>query len=135
MNSIVDALSDLLLDLGLCTSPATQQQIIFAQKELFDRHLPALPKDFAELLKFINTFEYNGVALFGINNHSYLLDVVAENSALDLGNDILVLGRDEFSYLVYDSSREQYQILDQQSLQSVKNCKNLEQAIRYLFKL
>ena len=135
MNSIVDALSDLLLDLGLCASPASQQQIIFAQRELFDRHFPSLPKDFAELLKFINTFEYNGVALFGINNRSYLLDVVAENTALDLGNDILVLGRDEFSYLVYNPSRQQYQILDQQSLQSVKNCKNLEQAIRYLFKL
>ena len=135
MNSIVDALSDLLLDLGLCASPASQQQIIFAQRELFDRHFPSLPTDFAELLKFINTFEYNGVALFGINNRSYLLDVVAENTALDLGNDILVLGRDEFSYLVYNPSRQQYQILDQQSLQSVKNCKNLEQAIRYLFKL
>ena len=137
MCETVDYLTRLALENNvLLASPPDTKLIIRTQQDLRFNHLPQLPDDFVELLHHVNLFECDGVALFGVNPRSYYLDVFAENVQLELErhNDILVLGRDEFSFLIYNAPLDGYQIVDKDNLAVVKNCKNLLFALHALFK-
>lgn len=137
MSEEVDYLTHLALENELLlASPPDTKQIIRTQQDLRLNLMPMMPDDFVALIHHFNLFECDGVALFGVNAHSYYLDVFAENIQLDLERkkDILVLERDEFSFLIYNAVLNCYQIVAQDGLTLVKNCKNLLFALHTLFK-
>ena len=85
----------------------------------------------------INTIEYDGIFIFGINPRSYYLDIFAQNDMLDLPNksEIIILGYDEFEYLAYNEKKQLYQIIDKETLDVLQTYTNLSLAIQYLLKI
>ena len=82
MHELIQTLQN--LPLMLTAKPASTEQIIRAQQDLKINNIAAIPQDFTELLHQINTIEYDGCYLFGINPRSYYLDIFAENEMIDL---------------------------------------------------
>lgn len=125
------------LPLALTAKPASTEQIIGTQQDLKINQIAAIPQDFTELLHFLNTLEYDGNYLFGINSRTYYLDIFAENEMLSLPDkkNLLILGYDEFDYLAYNHTEQCYQIIDKDSLEVVQRCSDLTNAIKYLFKM
>ncbi len=135
MQELIQTLQN--LPLMLTAKPASTEQIIRAQQDLKINNIAAIPQDFTELLHQINTIEYDGCYLFGINPRSYYLDIFAENEMIDLPNkeNLLILGYDEFDYLIYNHTKECYQIIDKDSIEVIQTFSNLTKAIKYLFKI
>ena len=125
------------LPLMLTAKPATTEQIIRTQQDLKINKIATIPQDYTELLHYLNTAEYDGGYLLGINPRSYYLDIFAENEMLSIPNkeNLLILGYDEFDYLAYNHTEHCYQIIDKDSLEVVQRCSDLINAIKYLFKI
>lgn len=125
------------LPLMLTAKPATAEQIIRTQQDLKINKIAPIPHDFTELLHQLNTVEFDGSYLFGINPRTYYLDIFAENEMLSLPDkeNLLILGYDEFDYLAYNHAELCYQIIDKDSLEVVQRCSDLINAIKYLFKI
>lgn len=125
------------LPLILTSKPASIEQIIRTQQDLKINQMAVMPQDFTTLLHQINTLEYDGCYLFGINPHSFYLDIFAENEMLNLPNkeNLLILGYDEFEYLTYNQKITRYQTIDKDTLEVLQTFTDLTQAIKYLFKI
>lgn len=121
----------------LTAKPASTEQIIRTQQDLKINKIALIPQDFTELLHQLNTLEFDGCYLFGINPRSYHLDIFAENEMLNLPHkeNLLILGYDEFDYLAYNHIEQCYQIIDKDSLEVVQRCSDLTHAIKHLFKI
>ncbi len=135
MKELIEILQN--LPLTLTAKPATAEQIIRTQQDLKINKMAAIPQDFAELMHHINTMEYDGSFLFGINPNSYYLDIFAENANLDLPNkeNLLILGYDEFEYMAYNQKNKCYQTIDKDSMEVLESFPSLIKAIKYLFKI
>lgn len=125
------------LPLILTSKPASIEQIIRTQQDLKINQMAVMPQDFTTLLHQINTLEYDGCYLFGINPRSFYLDIFAENEMLNLPNkeNLLILGYDEFEYLAYNQKITRYQTIDKDTLEVLQTFTDLTQAIKYLFKI
>lgn len=121
----------------MTAKPATLEQIIRTQQDLKFNDIANFPKEFSQFLQQINTIEYDGAFIFGINPRSYYLDIFAQNDMLDLPNksEIIILGYDEFEYLAYNEKKQLYQIIDKETLDVVQTYTNLSLAIQYLLKI
>ena len=138
MSEAADFLTHITMLNGVLLAQAPDaKQIIRTQQDLRFNLMPMMPSDFVELIHQFNLFEWNGAALFGVNPRSYYLDVVAENVQLDLARkaDILVLGRDDLAFLVYNAPLESYQIVAQDDLSVIKNCQHLLAGLRALWRI
>lgn len=135
MQKLIQTLQN--LPLRLTAKPASTEQIIRTQQDLKINNIAAIPQDFTELLHQINTIEHDGCYLFGINPRSYYLDIFAENEMINLPNkeNLLILGYDDFDYLIYNQTKECYQIIDKDSIEVLQTFSNLTKAIKYLFKI
>ncbi len=121
----------------MTAKPATLEQIIHTQQDLKINKIANFPKEFSQFLQQINTIEYDGIFIFGINPRSYYLDIFAQNDMLDLPNksEIIILGYDEFEYLAYNEKKQLYQIIDKETLDVLQTYTNLSLAIQYLLKI
>lgn len=135
MQELIQTLKN--LPLMLTSKPATVEQIIHVQQDLKINKIAKIPQDFTELLHQLNTLEYDGTYLLGINPRSYYLDIFAENEMLNLPNkeNLLILGYDEFEYLAYNQTTQCYQIIDKDTLEVLQTFSDLVKAIKYLFKI
>ncbi len=125
------------LPLMLTARPVSTEQVIHTQQDLKINNIAAIPLDFIELMHHINTLEFDGTYLLGINPRSYYLDIFAENEMLNLPNkeNLLILGYDEFEYLTYNQTTQCYQIIDKDTLEVLQTFSDLVKAIKYLFKI
>ena len=135
MQELIQTLKN--LPLMLTAKPATAEQIIRTQQDLKINQIAMIPQAFTQLLHQINTIEFDGSYLLGINPRSYYLDIFAENEMLSLPDkeNLLILGYDEFDYLAYNQPEDCYQIIDKDSFAVLQRFSDLEQAIKYLFKM
>lgn len=124
------------LPYSLPGQPAPQQYVIAAQQDLKYNNLPSIPSEFIELLHHVNSLNYDGAFIFGINPENYFLDILSENLLLQFPQKqkILVLGYNEFEYLAYQEAIQQYQIIDKDSLEVVETYPNLTMALKYFLK-
>ncbi len=124
------------LPYSLPGKPAPAEDVIAVQQDLKFNGLPALPEDFVRFLHHVNTLNYDGLFIFGINPRSYFLDILSENLRLNLPQkeNILILGYDEFEYLAYCAPHACYQIIDKDTLEVVETYADLTAAMKYLLK-
>ncbi len=113
-----------------CNLPASEAQIRAANLKLKQDGLPPLPEEFAALLKCANGFSNDDVRIFGaeLKNSSYFDDLFTYNHSLFHGKPAnwLVLGRDDYYFLIYIPSIQAYQLVDQDTLQPEMSTETLE---------
>lgn len=126
-----------MLRLAIIGKPVAAADIIKVQQDLKLCGFPVIPTGYTELLHYINALEYNGCFLYGVRPQHFRLDIFAKNVSLNLPmkESILVLGEDEFSWLCYDSRRENYSILDKESFHFCRCFKNPVSAVGYILKI
>lgn len=66
-----------------------------------------------------------------------LEDVVTQNERYnsDVFGEMILLGTNDFDWLVYDAAQEEYQIRERQGMTVIENFADLEQALHYWFHL
>lgn len=116
-----------------CNTPAQEAQIKAANLKLKQLRLPQLPEEFVALLKCANGFSNDDVRIYGaeIINDSWYDDVVRINKQLFHENSAnwLLLGRDDYFYLIYIPSVSSYQLVDQDTLQPEISSETLEEPL------
>lgn len=93
-------------------APLAVKDVIRTQKELMRDGYPYIPEGYLKFLQIYNGVKGQDSALLGINPQRTELDLLEFNRTSNDTNDQVILGYDEFCYLVYNSSSQQYQIVD-----------------------
>ena len=97
----------------------------------------ALPLDYVALLRYVNGAFSDRALLFGVMPESWpgLEDVVTQNERYnsDVFGEMILLGTNDFDWLVYDAAQEEYQIRERQGMTVIENFADLEQALHYWF--
>lgn len=94
-------------------APLDVRNVIGAQKELTRHGVPILPEGFIKFLRCYNGLSCQDSCVLGIppvNNSR--LDIVEFNEEFNNSSDMVILGYDDFGYLVYNSSTKTYQLID-----------------------
>ena len=94
--------------------PLRSVDVIEAQKRLVKEGYPLLPAQFIDFLKVCNGLRGESCAVFGIDPDDKLLDIVDFNKEHNASKSKVILGYDDFCFLVYDSSKERYALLDRE---------------------
>ena len=96
-----------------------------------------LPPDYVALLRYVNGAFSDRALLFGVMPESWpgLEDVVTQNERYnsDVFGEMILLGTNDFDWLVYDAAQEEYQIRERQGTTVIENFADLEQALHYWF--
>lgn len=128
-------LSRILAEVG-CNQPALEAMVRMCSMKLRQNGLPELPESFCEVLKTCNGFSNEGSLVFGaeIKNNNWFKDVAAFNISYFKGEsaDWLILGEDDFFFLVYDSGREIYCVVDRDTLEEEVMTVDIVPALEYL---
>lgn len=112
--------------------------LIYANKALERFHYCGLPQAYAEFLKECNGFQGEGCCLYGIYpEQGNFNDIVnANRGSGDFSNKTrIILGENEFDYLIYDKAKEEYQIVDKNDKEVLEEYNDLEEAIIHILKL
>ena len=112
--------------------------VIWMIAEVFGRRERcALPPDYVALLRYVNGAFSDRALLFGVMPESWpgLEDVVTQNERYnsDVFGEMILLGTNDFDWLVYDAAQEEYQIRERQGMTVIENFADLEQALHYWF--
>ncbi|MBO4284674.1 MAG: hypothetical protein J5895_00370 [Alphaproteobacteria bacterium] len=94
--------------------PLEAAKLIVAQKALAKEGYPLLPADFIDFLKICNGVKGEDSAVLGIEPEDMLLDIVSFNKAHNAANCKVILGYDDFCFLVFDASKQCYLLLDRE---------------------
>ena len=119
-------------------SQLSAETLIFAQKALTKFGIAAMPKDFIELLHHINTLSLEGRHLFGVKPEPlYFMDIVNVNVFQKLASaaDNIILGDNEFDFLIYNQSRQSYLIVDKSDNKVLEEYSDLPSAIYNILKI
>ena len=93
--------------------PLEIKDVIQAQKELVREGFPFLPTDFLEFLRHYNGVKAADSAILGIPPlHHPDLDIKSFNQEFNTDSDKVILGYDDFGFLIYDSQNKVYQLVD-----------------------
>lgn len=112
------------------------RNIMIAQSLLRQNGLPVFPEDFSELLGLYNGLFHEGASLWGIKpSNSIFFDIVEENLSLNPPSDLLILGFDEWDYLVYNEDEEAYQLNDKNDFTMLYQSKDLAYILHRLLKI
>lgn len=118
------------------TAPATDnRRIILYSLHLADFGLPAIPQEYQILLAEFNGITFDGTNLMGINPEGPFYDILDENLAIDTDDETLVLGFDEFDYLIWNPQSSRYQIVDIIDRVSFGEFAALEPALKRFLKI
>lgn len=118
--------------------PVDSRKIILCQKELMKNNIAPIPNSFLELLHTYNAISYDGAEIFGIfPNEKSFFDIVKANLMSPFNNksNIVVLGCDEFDYMVYNTQGSTYQIIDKEDLEVLEEYTDIEQALYHILKI
>lgn len=118
--------------------PVDSRKIILCQKELMKNQIAPIPNPFLELLHTYNAISYDGAEIFGISpNEKFFLDILKANqmSPFTDKTKFVVLGCDEFDYMVYNTTNSTYQIIDKEDLEVLEEYTEIEQALYHILKI
>ena len=93
-------------------APLAVKDVIEAQKDLVKAGLCFLPEALIELLKIHNGIKGEDGAVLGINPKDDTLDIVRFNKAHNTSKHKVIIGYDDFAFLVYDEAKKKYLLLD-----------------------
>lgn len=120
---------------GLVIKPA---DIADTQRMLVDNKIIPIPNSFINFLEVYNGINYKGGEIFGIKPPSNLsgdiLDINIKQERL-IKSNYLILGVDDFDYLVYNQKKSLYQIIDKSDLEVLEEYSEVEKAISYILKV
>lgn len=97
-------------------TPLAVKNTIIAQKELTKQGLVMLPTAFIEFLYHCNGVSAQDSCILGIppvNNNK--LDIIEFNKDYNRSDDMVILGYDDFAFLVYNTTSKTYQLVDKES--------------------
>ncbi|MBO7605015.1 MAG: hypothetical protein J6S61_00925 [Elusimicrobiaceae bacterium] len=92
--------------------PLEVKDVIEAQKELVQSGFRLLPEEFIGLLKICNGIQSGAGAILGIGPKNKALDIVSFNKTYNRSISKVILGYDDFAYLVYDFQQKKYILID-----------------------
>jgi len=92
--------------------PLVAKTVIGAQKELARAGFPLIPENFLLLLKHYNGIKGEDGAILGILPENKSLDIIVFNKAQNASTQKIILGYDDFAFLVYDAFKEKYLLID-----------------------
>ena len=93
-------------------NPLSPKDIISTQKELAHAGFPMIPEKFILLLRHFNGIKGEDSAVLGISPENKSLNIVAFNKAHNHSTQKIILGYDDFAFLVFDSTEQKYFLLD-----------------------
>ena len=114
------------------------EELIFAQKALTKFGIAAMPKAFVDLLHHINTLSLEGRHLFGIKPEPLnFMDIVNVNVFQKLASSVdnIILGDNEFDFLVYNQPHQKYLIVDKSDNKVLEEYSDLSSAIYNILKI
>ena len=100
--------------------PLEKEAVIVAQKVLYNMGMDFIPQTYVAFLKHYNGIKANGCYLFGATVDDDL-DIIDQNEQLPRPKNAILLGRNEFDYLVYNYVVKEYQIIDQEDFEVLEN--------------
>lgn len=119
--------------------PATLAQIKLCNMKLKQNALFEIPADFADLLMQCNGFSNDDAEVFGaeIKGHNWYRDLAEYNISFfrKQPSSWLVLGKDDMYFLGYDKEREEYAIVDQDTLEAEFSTKTLSEALGFILRV
>jgi len=95
-------------------APLLLEKVIESQKELVKSGFVMLPSEFVDFLRIYNGVRADACAILGVEPEDAFLDIVSFNKLHNAAEDKVILGYDDFCFLVYDASRECYLLLDRE---------------------
>lgn len=117
---------------------ADARKVALAKLDLKQKGFAIFPDDFAELLKSYNGLCNDGHYVLAVEPTSnYFDDIVKfnEHAFLEDKQNCVIIGYDEFDYVVYNQKSETYQILDRYDGEIREETKDLSDAIGYILKI
>ncbi len=97
-------------------NPLAMKDVIQAQKELVRAGFPFLPVAFLNFLRHYNGVKAEDSAILGIPPlKNPMLDIKMFNCEHNVAADKVILGYDDFCFLVYDTENKVYQLVDRSS--------------------
>ncbi len=135
----LEKLAARLRNLSAANAPLPgKKDFIFAERALVRKNIPLLPPAYVDFLKNCNSFRGEGCALFGIlPGTQNSLDIVNINFAAFLPpeKEVVILGENEFDFLVFCKTSGTYLIIDKEDLEVLEEYTELEKAICNILKL
>ena len=132
---LTDIFDEIIKSDALIVEPATDFEIKRCNRDLDDIECPRLPKEYKMFLKAANGFAWNGFEFFGTyevreKSSGYVLkDIVGYNEYYAFHDDILILGKFDEDYYVYDSAKKAYMALDRLTKMEVYHYSSFEDLI------
>ena len=117
---------------------AKAEMLIFAQKTLKKLGFAPLPQELTDFLHLQNGFKAEDCRIFGIypepNN---LMDIVNANIFYQdkFSKDQLLIAENAFDFLLYDTTKQIYKIIDKQDFNVLEEYKTLEKALENIIKI
>lgn len=103
-------------DVGKNTA-ATEMQTSLACIKLRKAKIPPLPDEFCLLLQNFNGLSHEGNTVFGVDTKTdFFPDAAEVNLSILEGQktDCVILGQDEYCFLVYDYFAKKYRVIDKE---------------------
>lgn len=115
--------------------PLAVNDVILLQKELIRDGHPFVPEEYLRFLQIYNGVRGVDSVLLGINTKEPELDLLQYNQAFNETKNMVILGYDDYSHLVYNSALKEYQIIDNLSEMVVEEFaeNELEYALNVIF--
>lgn len=96
--------------------PLNVKNVVLAQKELTRQGLPMLPPFFLDFLRQYNGLSAQDSKILGIPPLANAnLDIIEFNQDFNQSDDMVILGCDDFGFLVYNAAAKTYQLIDKDS--------------------
>lgn len=113
-------------------------EIADAQRILVDNKISPIPNSFLNFLEHFNGIAYNGGEIFGVrppnNLAGDIVDINLEQEVF-IKSKYIILGIDDFDYLVFNNEKSLYQIVDKTDLEVLEEYSEVERAISYILKV
>lgn len=118
--------------------PASVADISRARVALKLAKLPPLPEEYEQVLMSFNGLSNDGPLLLGVEeNNNFFPNVVKYNKDFFKAAkaDFLILGYDDFFYLIFDDNDKKYKIVDQDDFGEIIVSEDISTPLAYLLHL
>ena len=97
--------------------------------------MPSLPKEYETIILSFNGLSNEGALLLGVTeNNNFFPNIVQYNKDFFKNNksDFLVLGYDDFYYLIFDDRDKKYKVVDQDDFDEIVASESIYDPLAYL---
>lgn len=121
----------------VCGDGIESRKLAIYNMELTKNGLPALPADFCGFLEECNGVLGDGISVFGANPEAPFADILSENIKLNLEEkaDLLVLGFDDFDYLVFNARDNLFQLIEKIDMELMAEYPSCQGALEHIMEL